>query len=407
MYGDVYNRSLFRNKSREARDKLRELGGVGEPSGILASSPELLQAAAPVPAPQPAPMPQVHHMSNAAVPYGSGVDDFIRSRSVARYADGGDISARGGFWAGVGSGLEGLGDAIERKADRSSEIPQYTLDAGDTTGNPRWDRAFNLPIDITEDPADFKSEMEERTRRELERAALAVDAAVEDPDLSESAKQEIYTYHFGEDNTKDGLINVVEKVTGEPVDPSATVDELNNAIAGVALGGAIGGPRSAAERISAALMQGLIAKRETAMAREASSAEMEIAKISAAAKGAVDTTKLDAEFQADIEDIMNKRYESYMTQDDINQMRQDVAMEIAAQRLQAGMYVPQGIKDSMAMAAAVSAASTQTNRQLFMATLMENPDAETFTDSSGRSIPITDDARAQALADIEASKNQE
>jgi len=69
----VYNRKLFAKKSDEARNKLRQMGGVQpmapQGGGILASSPELMQAVAmrqPVvlprsqaPAPMPAPMTQM------------------------------------------------------------------------------------------------------------------------------------------------------------------------------------------------------------------------------------------------------------------------------------------------------------------------------------------------------------
>ena len=74
MYGEVYNRKLFANKARAARDKLGEMGGISSidvmykapmqqtrpmpapnmPTGILASSPDLMRAAMPA---QPMRMP--------------------------------------------------------------------------------------------------------------------------------------------------------------------------------------------------------------------------------------------------------------------------------------------------------------------------------------------------------------
>ena len=42
---NVNNRSLFRRKSQAARDKVRQMGMVREPQGILASFPELMMAA--------------------------------------------------------------------------------------------------------------------------------------------------------------------------------------------------------------------------------------------------------------------------------------------------------------------------------------------------------------------------
>ena len=57
MNGGIYNAALFGASQREARGKLEQMAGIKRPpSGILASSPELMQAAMP-PAPQPM-MPQ-------------------------------------------------------------------------------------------------------------------------------------------------------------------------------------------------------------------------------------------------------------------------------------------------------------------------------------------------------------
>jgi hypothetical protein len=49
MQDEVYNRALFRRRAESAREKLREMGGVGPqgPRGIMASSPELMAAAMP------------------------------------------------------------------------------------------------------------------------------------------------------------------------------------------------------------------------------------------------------------------------------------------------------------------------------------------------------------------------
>lgn len=65
MQGGIYNAALFGASQREARGKLEQMAGIKRPgpSGILASSPELMQAAAPramMPQqPMPAPMPMV------------------------------------------------------------------------------------------------------------------------------------------------------------------------------------------------------------------------------------------------------------------------------------------------------------------------------------------------------------
>ena len=71
MNGGIYNAALFGASQREARGKLEQMAGIKRPpSGILASSPELMQAAMPAPRammpqqPMPAPMP----MAQPALP---------------------------------------------------------------------------------------------------------------------------------------------------------------------------------------------------------------------------------------------------------------------------------------------------------------------------------------------------
>ena len=72
MNGGIYNAALFGASQREARGKLEQMAGIKRPgpSGILASSPELMQAAMPAPRammpqqpmPMPAPMPMVQRV---------------------------------------------------------------------------------------------------------------------------------------------------------------------------------------------------------------------------------------------------------------------------------------------------------------------------------------------------------
>ena len=73
MQGGIYNAALFGASQREARGKLEQMGGIKRPgpSGILASSPELMQAAMPrpmPPMPQPAVAPQPAMAPQPALP---------------------------------------------------------------------------------------------------------------------------------------------------------------------------------------------------------------------------------------------------------------------------------------------------------------------------------------------------
>ena len=64
MQGGINNAALFGASQREARGKLEQMAGIKRPpNGILASSPELMQAASAMPArPQPMPMPMAQPM---------------------------------------------------------------------------------------------------------------------------------------------------------------------------------------------------------------------------------------------------------------------------------------------------------------------------------------------------------
>jgi hypothetical protein len=106
-----------------------------------------------------------------------------------------------------------------------------------------------------------------------------------DPEAGEERVQKVLTESFGAPNTEEGMRRVVSQITGRELPESATVDELNRAISGVALGGAIGGPRSVAERISNALLMGLEAQRETAMGREQFAQQLAVAGARAGAEG--------------------------------------------------------------------------------------------------------------------------
>lgn len=70
MQGGINNADLFGASQRSARDKLETMGGIQRnPRGILASSPELMQAAAPRPmAPAPMTPPPMMPMVQPALP---------------------------------------------------------------------------------------------------------------------------------------------------------------------------------------------------------------------------------------------------------------------------------------------------------------------------------------------------
>jgi len=212
----VNNRSLFRRKSQAARNKVREMGGIREPQGILAAFPELMSVAGGGRGPMPMQMQQP--------PVG--------------FQMGGDVS------------LEPYNPARDMRQ------------AVDITATPTPRERVEVP-DIASLVRRNLGDNEEAQQRFTE-----LENVLTDPEATNEDRKTAVTSAAGVENTRDGLRSVVSQITGRDIPASATVDELNKAIMGVALGGAIGGPRSVAERISQALLTGLDAQRQTAMGRE-------------------------------------------------------------------------------------------------------------------------------------------
>ena len=237
----VNNRSLFRRRSQAARDKVRQMGRVQEPQGILASFQELMNVA------------------------GRDRTQNLMPRMMqqpARFNQGGDIAL----------------EAYRQGA------PEPSLGA-QIAANPAF--AGVTPVDITATPTpraavevpDIATMVRNNLgdNPEAQEKFTQLEGALTNPDTSAEDRQKAITDAAGVENTKDGLRSVVSQITGREQPASATVDELNRAITGVALGGAIGGPRSVAARISEALLVGLQAQRETAAGRERFGQELAVA----------------------------------------------------------------------------------------------------------------------------------
>lgn len=216
----VNNRSLFRRKSQAARDAVRRMGGVREPQGILASFPELM--------------------------------NVVMSRP-ARFQQGGDVAMEA-FRQGMPE--PSLGSQFAAIQAQSMRQPM------DITATPTPRGRVEIPSVVDMVRRDLGDNEEAQAK-----FSEIIDT-VSDPEASNEERQKVVTENFGAPNSPEGLRTVVSRITGQDVPASTTVDELNRAIAGVALGGAIGGPRSVAARISEALLTGLQAQRETAVGRE-------------------------------------------------------------------------------------------------------------------------------------------
>jgi len=298
----VYNRKLFAKKSEEARNKLRQMGGVQpmapQGGGILASSPELMQAVAmrqpvvlprsqapaPMAQPMPAPMTQMlppsqpipniagiqqgsAPMAPAPRPMSPAPRPMAQKPGVAKFNEGGSAFAN------------------------HYMTPKLQSQLKKSTGMP-FDKAFEFgqTAITTEDPAKLG------LPKGADMAAPA--KMLENP---EAAAAEIIKDVVPKDqqtgDTKKDLVKAAVSTGIESVPAEAEIDQLNRAIFGAKLAGAISGsyvnPQTGQEirptlgaRMSQAAVEGLAVERETAQRRAAQEAAMAQARATAAGKDA-------------------------------------------------------------------------------------------------------------------------
>jgi len=246
---NVYNRSLFRAKGRDARNKLARMGG------IMASSTELMEAAmppqpAPMPAPQPMMMPQplaLVQQPMPAMPAPRPMAPMPAPQPPIKMANGGDPS---------------LYDEYRNALSKSHSNPMPTA------------------VDVGQDPLAFIQGLKsEAAKLQPEGGVQAVESAVATLQAAnatgdqETIKDAI-TGSVGVENTKAGLEAAAVGLTGaSPKEAeSLSIDELNNRIMAVAMNGSLAAPGSMAERYAKAMIFGLSQKRDTALARAAAKA---------------------------------------------------------------------------------------------------------------------------------------
>lgn len=274
---NVNNRSLFRNRSGAAREKVRQMGRVQEPQGILSAFPELMRVAAPqrpMMQPQQMPMPAMQQ-------------PMMQPQQPVRFDKGGPVepSFAERFGQNTMASLGAITDIFSpARRQVQAGVQGFDISATPTPRDPvKVPTVSDMIRQNIGDNPEALSKLDE------------LETTLDNPDAGPDDKKTALTDAFGAPDTKDGLRDVVTKVTGREPSASATVDELNNAISGVALGGAIGGPRSAAARISEALLLGLQAKRETAAGRERFGQELAVAAAGAkkgdGPKGFLDTAR--------------------------------------------------------------------------------------------------------------------
>jgi hypothetical protein len=251
----IYNPALFQAADRKARDNLSRMGGIMS----LAPRPS-----APAPAPTPRPMmpqpmpmmmpmmaPQPMMMPMSPAPMAAPVAPRPVAPQPMQQPQPAPIRMRQG--------------GPVRKMQEGGEV------------RPSRIQAVPTPVDISQDPFTFAQGLlanVEALRPEalpMVQNKVSKIATAYASDDQEMLKQEL-TSAVGVENNKAGLEKVYAAATGETAPKNASIDELNNRIMTVALGGALASPGSTAERFAKAMLFGLGQLRDTEIARASAKA---------------------------------------------------------------------------------------------------------------------------------------
>ena len=299
---NVNNRRLFK-KATEARDKLREIGGIAaipqpqvmteapkQPTagGIMASSPELMQVAAlprPVVLPrtnQPAlmPMPAAQDQRpmlppSQPIPNIAGIPQTNRPVAQAPRPMAKPMAQKPPVKR-LSNGGPPIADTTKSYQERLS-----TIDFGKAF-------KFGQKAVTTEGAAELgvPAEVAELAKTDLEGKPEDVSKNIIESELPEEQKT---------GDTKKDLITTATNLGIESVPAEAEIDEINKAIAGAKLGAALAGnyvnPNTgqairptAGARISSAVADSLMVSRDTETRRAKQEAELAKALIAARAK---------------------------------------------------------------------------------------------------------------------------
>lgn len=312
----VYNRKLFAKKSEEARNTLRQMGGVQpmppQGGGILASSPELMQAVA---MRQPVVLPRSQAPAPMAQPMPAPMTQMLPpSQPIPNIA-------------GIQQGSAPMAPAPRPAPRPMAPAPRPMAqkpgvakfnEGGSALANPYQGMSFDKAFEFgqtaitTEDPAKLG------LPKGADMAAPA--KMLENP---EAAAAEIIKDVVPEDqqtgDTKKDLVKAAVSTGIEAVPAEAEIDQLNRAIFGAKLAGAISGsyvnPQTGQEirptlgaRMSQAAVEGLAVERETAQRRAKQEAALTEARARAAGRGG-DSGKIPPNLKV-LVDIFKKKAET-------------------------------------------------------------------------------------------------
>ena len=277
MQGGINNAALFGASQRSARSKLDQMAGIKRPSGILASSPELIQAAMPARPPMPpvmpqspasmvgapmAPPPMAQPMPNMPMP------TTVAPRSLNPMA--------GNPTAGQPVVQLNEGGFLDRVKESVNKIPGKMAEAGMFRNPPP---EATQALDITMEPGKFRSfldslnplSMKFLTENIGDEAAVAqaaqkklnnIEAAAKSKDPAQIADQVLT--EAGEQPTDAAKIDFAENVFG--LEDVNDIDEINRRIANVAIGSSVA---KSPDEFAQAVLLGLQTFKQTASARAA------------------------------------------------------------------------------------------------------------------------------------------
>jgi len=317
MQDPVRNRRLFRRKKEvAARNKLRENGNIGAMGGILSSSEELMDAALRGFSPateqrmtgqgkvmtgqQPMGMgqtPMNQPMGLTATPEAEKQQIEISVKQQENNGDplklqAGGILSMNPNYADYMAGQKFRNPTVPVAAPSGGTIDPNLADFIDGQAmraditNPAgtvYDDAILRQSRLKKNGFDPATVGKERGLAEIKDALggnikakeklSTVEAALTSDSATEEEQLQAVTDAFGVENSKEGL-QQISKYLDPGAKTSNKVDELLDSITGVAVGGAIGGDRSMAKRISDAMLVGLNKKLDVEKERESSINEL-------------------------------------------------------------------------------------------------------------------------------------
>jgi hypothetical protein len=304
MRSEVNNRRLFK-KATQARDKLREMGGIAtmpQPQvmdqapkqpmagGIMASSPELMQASA---LPRPVVLPRSNQPAPMQMPMAQGQAPMLPpSQPIPNIA-------------GIQQMNRPMAQAPRPMAQKP---PVKKLAGGGPPMAPSYDNT-SLPFVSKEGTPviDFSKAFKFGQKAVTTEGAAELGVPAEAADLMkkdlagkpEDVSNDIIESELPEEqktgDTKTDLITTATNLGIESVPAEAEIDEINKAIAGAKLGAALAGnyvnPNTgqairptAGARISSAVADSLMVSRDTETRRAKQEADLAKALIAARAK---------------------------------------------------------------------------------------------------------------------------